>query len=141
MRAAKEAAESLRFPFTITARAECYWIDHPDPFKESLLRANLYREAGADCLYVPGVKDAKTIASLVKEIDGPINVVMGLVGNLISVSELESIGVKRISIGGALARVTFETIRRAAKEIQSHGTFTFAGEQMSDEMLCRLFTK
>ena len=140
VRAAKEAAESLDFPFTLTARAECYLINHPEPFKESVIRANLYREAGADCLYVPGVKDAETIASLVSEIDGPINVVMGLAGNLLSVSELKALGVKRVSIGGSLTRATFGMIRRAADEIRDQGTFTFAEEQMPDEELCRFFS-
>jgi len=140
IRAAKEAAESLGFPFTLTARAECYLVDHPDPFKESVLRANLYREAGADCLYVPGVTDAETIASLAAEIDGPINVVMGLAGDAISVSELQALGVKRVSIGGSLARATFGLIRRAAEEIRDSGTFTFAKEQVPDEELCRFFS-
>ncbi len=140
IRAAKEAAESLGFPFTLTARAECYLVDHPDPFKESVLRANLYREAGADCLYVPGVRDAETIASLAAEIDGPINVVMGLAGDPISVSELQALGVKRVSIGGSLARATFGLIRRAAEEIRDSGTFTFAKEQVPDEELCRFFS-
>ena len=141
VRAAKDAAESLDIPFTVTARAECYLVGHPDPFKESVLRANLYREAGADCLYVPGVKDSETISSLVKEIDGPINVVMGLAGTPLSVAELESIGVKRISIGGSLARATFGIIRQAAEEIRDRGTFTFASQQVPDDELCRFFSE
>ncbi len=140
IQAAKEAAESLGFPFTLTARAECYLVDHPDPFKESVLRANLYREAGADCLYVPGVRDAETIAGLAAEIDGPINVVMGLAGNPISVSKLKALGVKRVSIGASLARATFGLIRRAAEEIHDSGTFTFAKEQVPDAELCQFFS-
>jgi 2-methylisocitrate lyase-like PEP mutase family enzyme len=139
VRAAKEAGESLDFPFTLTARAECSLVGHPDPFKESVARANLYREAGADCLYVPGVKDAETIASLVREIDGPINVVMGLAGSPLAVSELEALGVRRVSIGASLARTTFGIIRRAAEEIRGRGTFTFAKEQVPDDELCRFF--
>jgi 2-methylisocitrate lyase-like PEP mutase family enzyme len=140
IRAAAEAAASLAFPFTLTARAECYLVNHPEPFKESVTRANLYREAGADCLYVPGVRDAQTIGALVKEIDGPINVVLGLTGSSLTVSVLESLGVKRISIGGALMRATFGLVRRAAAEIQDQGTFTFADEQVPDEELCRFFS-
>lgn len=137
--AAREVADSLGFPFTLTARAECYLIDHPNPFEESVIRANLYREAGADCLFVPGVRDAKTITALAAEIDGPINVVMGLVGNAYTVPELESFGVRRISIGGSLARATFGLIRRAAQEMRDDGTFTFAEQQVPDGDLCRLF--
>lgn len=140
IRAAKETAASLGFPFTLTARAECYLVDHPDPFKESVIRANLYREAGADCLYVPGVRDAETIASLATEIDGPINVLMGLTGNPITVSELKALGVKRVSIGGALARATFGLVRRAADELRDLGTFEFAQGQVPDDELCRFFS-
>lgn len=139
VRAAKEAADSVGFPFTLTARAECYLLNHPEPFKESVMRANLYREAGADCLYVPGVKDPETIAALVREIDGPINIVVGLVGNSLTVSELKALGVKRVSIGGSLTRATFGVIRRAAEEIREQGTFTFAEDQVPDDELCRYF--
>lgn len=66
-------------------------------------RLNRYREAGADCLYAPGVKDEATIAALVDAVDGPVNVVMGLAGAALSADELSALGVKRISIGGSLA--------------------------------------
>lgn len=140
VRAAKEAAESLEFPFTLTARAECYLVEHADPFKESVIRANLYREAGADCLFVPGVKDPETIAGLVREIDGPINVVMGLAENPLTIAELAALGVKRVSIGGSLTRATFGLIRRAAAEMREQGTFNFAEEQVPDDELCRFFS-
>ena len=140
IRAAREAADSLGFPFTLTARSECYLIGHPDPFEESVVRANLYREAGADCLFVPGVKDADTIESLATEIAGPTNVVMGLAGNFLSVPELKALGVKRVTIGGSLARTTFGIIRRAAEEIRDQGTFGFAEAQVPDDELCRFFS-
>ena len=139
--AAFEVATSLPFPFTLTARAECYLMGHPNPFEESVKRVNLYREAGADCLYVPGIKDAETIGRLVKEVDGPINVVMGLAGNPMSVKQLECLGVKRVSIGGSLARTTFGVIRRAAEEIRVHGTFTYSEGQVPDAELCRYFAE
>jgi 2-methylisocitrate lyase-like PEP mutase family enzyme len=106
-----------------------------------VIRANSYREAGADCLFVPGVKDADTIAALVKEVDGPVNVVMGLVDNLLTVNKLAELGVKRVSIGGSLARATFRLIRRAADEIRQDGTFKFADEQIPDDELCRFFSE
>lgn len=139
IRAAREAADSVGFPFTLTARAECYLMGHPDPFAESVARANLYREAGADCLFVPGPKDADTIASLCKEVDGPVSVVVGLSGKPLSVSDLQAVGVRRISIGGSLARTTFGVIRRAAEEIRDQGTFGFAQAQVPDDELCRFF--
>jgi len=139
IRAAKAAAESLGFPFTVTARAECYLVDHPDPFAEAVARSNLYREAGADCLYVPGIKDAATIGTLVREVDGPINVVVGLAGNPLTVAELQALGVKRVSIGGSLMRATLGLVRRAAAEIREHGTFEYAREQVPDADLCEFF--
>ena len=137
--AAVATAASLPFPFTLTARAECYLVGHPNPFGESVARANSYRDAGADCVYVPGMTDAETIGRLVKEVDAPVNVVMGLADSPLSVSQLEGLGVKRVSIGGSLARATFGLIRRAAAEIRERGTFNYAKEQVPDAELCRFF--
>ena len=137
--AAAASAASLPFPFTLTARAECYLVGHPNPFGEAVARAISYRDAGADCLYVPGITDAETIGRLVKEVDAPVNVVMGLAGSPMSVGQLEDLGVRRVSIGGSLARATFGLIRRAAAEIRDHGTFAYAGEQVPDSELCRFF--
>ena len=139
--AAMAAAASLPFPFTLTARAECYLVGHTKPFEESVARAIAYREAGADCLYVPGITDPETIGRLVKEVDAPINVVMGLAGSPMSVSQLEDLGVKRVSIGGSLARATFGLIRRAAAEIRDHGTFSYAADQVPDSELCQFFAE
>ena len=137
--AAVATAACLPFPFTLTARAECYLSGHPNPFEESVARAASYRDAGADCLYVPGITDAETIGRLVKEVDAPVNVVMGLAGSPMGVNQLEDLGVKRVSIGGSLARATFGLIRRAAEEMREHGTFTYSEEQVPDGELCRFF--
>ncbi len=139
IQAAAETAASLPFPFTLTARAECYLVGHPDPFTESVARVTSYRDAGADCLYVPGIVDAEAIGRLVKEVDAPVNVVMGLAGSPMSVNQLEDLGVKRVSIGGSLARATFGLIRRAAAEIRDRGTFSYSEEQVPDSELCHLF--
>lgn len=137
--AARQAADSSGLPFTLTARTDCYLAGVDDPFSEAVRRSNLYREAGADCLFVPGIKDAATIAALVREIDGPLSVVMGLSGTALTVAELAALGVKRISIGGSLARATFGLIRRAAQEMREQGSFTFADQQIPDSELCRFF--
>ena len=139
IRAARAAAEDSGIAFTLTGRAECYLVDHPDPFAESVRRANLYREAGADCLYVPGVRDAETIAGLVREIDGPLNVVVRLTGEPFSLAQLRDLGVRRVSIGGSLARATFATIRRAAEEMAHSGTFRFSRDAIPDAEMCALF--
>ena len=137
--AAVAAAASLPFPFTLTARAECYLSGHPNPFEESVARAISYRDAGADCLYVPGITDAETIGRLVKNVNAPVNVVVGLAGNPLTVTQLEDLGVKRVSIGGSLARAAFGIIRRAAEEMRDRGTFTFSDDQVPDAELCRFF--
>ena len=138
--AARQALNDLDYPFVLTARAECYLYGHPDPFRESVERVNRYREAGADCLYVPGIRDIDTIRELVNAVDGPVNVVMGLAGKPVSLAELRDAGVVRISIGGSLARATFGLIRRAASEMLEQGTFDYAAGQIPDAELCRLFS-
>lgn len=139
IRAARESADQSGVPFTLTARTDCYLAGLPSPFSEAVRRINLYREMGADCLFVPGIKDAETIAALVREVDGPITVVMGLTGNAFTVSQLERLGVKRISIGGSLARSALGLVRRAAQEMLQHGSFGFAEQQIPDAELCSFF--
>jgi 2-methylisocitrate lyase-like PEP mutase family enzyme len=139
--AAKEAIDNLETPVWLTARAECYLINHPEPFAEAVKRLNSFRAAGADCLYAPGIRDIKTIAELVKEVDGPINVVMGLSGKPIHFDELAEVGVARISIGGSLARATLGLIQKAAREMLDQGSFDFAAGQIPDADLCRFFEK
>lgn len=133
--AARAAADAAGIPYTLTARAETYLVGHPEPFGEAVRRINRYREAGADCLYVPGVTDKATIAALVREAAGPVNVVVGLAGAPLSLAELADLGVRRISIGGSLARATFGLVRRAAQEILSSGTFGYASGQIPDAQL------
>lgn len=141
IRSAKQATADLDYPFMLTARAECYLTGHENPFAESVERVNRYREAGADCLFVPGIKDLATIVELVKEVDGPISVVMGLAGTPISLAELQDVGVSRISIGGSLARATLGLVRNAAQEMLQHGTFNFSSQQIADPELCNLFSQ
>jgi len=137
--AAKQGAAESGIDFTLTARAECYLTGHPEPFAEAVKRLNLYREAGADCLYAPGIADLDTIAALVREVAAPVNVVVGLSGARLKArfGKLVVAGVGMI--GGSLARATFGVIREAAEEMLRHGTFTFAGRQIPDAELCGLF--
>ena len=83
--------------------------------------------------------DAETIAGLVREIDGPLNVVVGLTGEPFSLAQLRDLGVRRVSIGGSLARATFATIRRAAEEMAHSGTFRFSRDAIPDAKMCALF--
>ncbi len=139
IQAAREAADRSGLAYCLTARAECYLVDHEDAFAESLRRCNRYREAGADCLYVPGVREPETIGALVREIDGPLNVVMGLVGAGLTVAELSDLGVRRISVGGSLARRAFAALRDAALEIRQQGSFGYAKAAIPDAELSGFF--
>jgi len=139
--AAIDAIDASGIPGVLTARAECFLCGHEAPLSESITRLNRYRQAGAHCLYAPGPKDAETIATLVKEVDGPLNVVAGLSPEALSVEELCNLGVRRISTGGSLARACLAALRRSAAEIMESGTFSFAGQTIADAELSALFAK
>jgi len=138
IRAAAEAARALPFPFTLTARAENYLVGRPD-LKDTIKRLQVYEEAGADVLYAPGLTRKEDIVSLVSSVGRPVNVIMGLQRVRLSLTELSEIGVKRISVGSALSRAAFGAFLRAAREMQTHGTFTFADETVSYHDLSDMF--
>ena len=114
VRAAAEAARSLAFPFTLTARAENYLVGRPD-LKDTIKRLQAYQEAGADVLYAPGLTSKDEIAAVVSSVDRPVNVVMGLQGVQLSLAALSEIGVKRVSVGSALTRAALGAFLRAAQ--------------------------
>lgn len=136
--AAREALDAAGFPFTLTARTDAFLTKHPEALAESIRRGNAFGEAGADCFFVPGIADLETIKTLVKSVDLPLTVVMGLTGNHLTAAQLQSAGVRRISIGGSLARASFGLIREAAREMRDSGTFRFADGQVPHNELCSL---
>lgn len=139
IRAAAEAARALPSPFTLTARAENYLVGRPD-LKDTIQRLQSYQEAGADVLYAPGLTSEQDIASVVSSVDRPVNVVMGLQGVQLSLSELSTIGVRRVSVGSALSRAALGAFLRAAHEMRDHGTFTFAEHAIPYRDLSAMFT-
>jgi len=130
VRAAAEVVHALPFRFTLTARAENYLVGRLD-LKDTIKRLQAYQEAGADVLYAPGLSSKEDIAAVVGSVDRPVNVVMGLQGVHLSLVELWAIGVRRVSVGSALARAALGAFLRAAREMREHGTFTFAEEAVS----------
>ncbi len=130
VRAASEAARSLPFPFTLTARSENYLVGRSD-IKDTIKRLQAYQEAGADVLYAPGVKNKDDLAAIVYSLDRPVNVVMGLPGARLSLATLTEIGVRRVSIGSALCRAALGALLRAAQEMRGHGTFEFSDQAVS----------
>ncbi|HJS33111.1 MAG TPA: isocitrate lyase/phosphoenolpyruvate mutase family protein, partial [Alphaproteobacteria bacterium] len=138
VRAAVGAARSLAFPFMLTARAENYLHGRPD-VADTIERLQAFQEAGADVLYAPGLRSREDIAAVVRAVDRPVNVVMGLKGPRFTVAELAEIGVKRISVGSALARAALGAFMRASREIKEHGAFGFADDAMPFAELNALF--
>ena len=105
----------------LTARSEGFIVGRPD-LDETLRRLRAYAEAGADCLYAPGIKTPGEIAAVVRAVaPRPVNVLVG--GDHTTVAELEKLGVRRISVGGALARAAWRGFMNAAGEIAREGTF------------------
>lgn len=140
VRAARQGADGTGIPFTLTARCESFCVEHPDPLAEAIRRGNLYREAGADCIFIPGPNDAETIATLVEEIAAPISQVIGLGNPPLTVRMLEDLGVRRISTGGSLARACLGYLQRAAQAMAGAGRFDYAAEAIPDADLNRFFS-
>lgn len=138
IRAAVEAARVLPFPFTLTARCENYLVGRPD-LGDTIRRLQAYQEAGADVLFAPGLTRRDDIAAVVRAVDRPVNVVMGLQGVQLSLAELSAIGVRRVSVGSALTRAALGAFLRAAREMREHGTFTFAEDAVSFREISALF--
>ena len=121
--AARAAAPSGTF--VLNARTDTYFVGTvDDPFAETVERAVAYVEAGADCVFVPGVVEADTIRRLADAIPGPLNVVAGL-ANTIDAPTLFSLGVQRVSLGGSLARAALSLLERAGRELLDSGTLGF----------------
>ena len=133
------AREASGTSFVLTARAECFLYGHDNPLDEAVKRLNRYREAGADCLYAPGPTDDATLKRLVAEVDGPINVVVGMGGGA-SREYMAALGVKRISTGGSLYRATAKLVLDAAAEMAGPGTFGYLANVLSDAETERLVT-
>jgi 2-methylisocitrate lyase-like PEP mutase family enzyme len=138
IRAAAEVVRGLPFRFTLTARAENYLVGRPD-LKDTITRLQAYQEAGADVLYAPGLNTKGDIASVVRSVDCPVNVIMGLQGVQLSLADLSAIGVKRISVGSALSRAALGAFLHAAREMHERGTFEFADEAVSYREISAMF--
>jgi len=123
IRAARQAIDRSDSGVLLTARAECYHVGHPDAFRESLLRLRAYAEAGADVLFAPGPSKPDEIKALVEAVQPkPFNLlVVGDIG--LRVGDIAELGVRRISVGGALALAAWTGFMRAAQTLKSEGRF------------------
>ena len=132
--AAVRVAHALPFPFTLTARAENYLHGRPD-LDDTIRRLQAFAAVGADVLYAPGLRDLETIRRVVAAVQKPVNVVISQVDPEITAQQLADVGVKRISVGGALSRLAFAAVRDAALAMRDAGSFrwvrdTFPGKDL-----------
>ncbi len=124
-RLAAARAAAPKGTFVLNARTDTYFAGTTgDAFAETVRRAVRYVDAGADCVFVPGVVEEDTIRRLAAAIPGPLNVVAGL-ANTIDAPTLFSLGVKRVSLGGSLARAALSGLERAGRELLDTGTLGF----------------
>ncbi|HXL53789.1 MAG TPA: isocitrate lyase/phosphoenolpyruvate mutase family protein [Gemmatimonadales bacterium] len=124
IRAVREAGKASGVPLVINARTDAFEVKEWSPAERltaAVRRANAYRRAGADCLFVPHVSDAATIGQLAQEIDGPLNIIAGPPAP--AIPELERLGVRRASLGPRVVQAALGLVRRAATELRERGTY------------------
>ncbi|MEO8563342.1 MAG: isocitrate lyase/phosphoenolpyruvate mutase family protein [bacterium] len=129
IRAARRAVDECGTGAVLVARTEGFIVGRPD-LAETIRRLTAFAEAGADCLFAPGVRDLAQIESLVRAVaPKPVNVVVG--SDFATVQQLADIGVRRISVGGGLARAAYSGVLAAVSEISEHGTFAALGRAIT----------
>jgi len=138
VQAAVEVAQSLPVPFMLTARAENLLHGRLD-LDDTIRRLQAFEKAGADVLYAPGVKDLATIRTVVSAVTRPVNVVMSAADPAITVAELAQVGVKRISVGGALSRLALAAFLKGAREMKDSGGFTWVRDTVPSRELKAVF--
>jgi len=136
--AARQAIDESGTGILLTARSEGFIVGRPD-LAETIRRLTAYAEAGADCLYAPGLSTTQDVSAVVKAVaPTPVNVLVG--SDFTTVAELAELGVRRISVGGALARAAWGSFLYAASEIAEHGTFARLAAGVPFPVLNRRFT-
>ena len=137
--AARRAIDTSGSAVLLTARSEGFIVGRPD-LGETIRRLTVYAEAGADCLYAPGIRTPEQIASEVQAVaPRPVNVLVG--GPFTTVEQLAALGVRRVSVGGALARAAWAGFLGAAREIADRGTFTAFGNAVPFAEIDGLFAE
>jgi 2-methylisocitrate lyase-like PEP mutase family enzyme len=124
IRAIRETAEALTVPLVLNARTDLYLLQIGEPAKrydEAVRRLSAFRDAGADCVFVPGIRDSDTIRRIVADLKCPVNILGG--PGSPSVSELVQMGVRRVSLGSGPMRAAMGLLRRVAEELKTAGTY------------------
>ena len=140
VKAARRAIDQSGVPVVLTARCEAWLVGDADPLATSLKRLVAFADAGADCLYAPGVAELSQIEQIVKAVaPKPVNVLVHRADPNLTLAKLTDLGVRRISVGSALARVAWGAFIRAAQEIATQGTFGAFADAASGVELNNLF--
>jgi 2-methylisocitrate lyase-like PEP mutase family enzyme len=137
--AAVEMARSLKVPFTFTARAENL-IRGRNDLDDTIRRLKAFEKAGADVLYAPGLHDLATMKRVVSEIGRPLNVVMSAGDPALTVAALAGVGVKRVSVGGALSRLALAAFLKGAREMKDKGSFAWMRDTLPTSELKKVFS-
>jgi 2-methylisocitrate lyase-like PEP mutase family enzyme len=124
-----EMARSLSVPFTFVARAENLIRGRLD-MDDTIKRLQAFEKAGADVLYAPGLRDLASMKLVASSVTKPVNVVMSAADPSLTAAEMEAVGVKRISVGGALSRLALAAFMKGAREMKEQGRFTWVREAM-----------
>ena len=139
MRAARRAIDQAGGDTLLVGRAECFLVGRPD-IDETVARLQAYANAGADCLYAPGIRSAEHVRRIVASIaPKPVNLLVGYASPL-SVAEIAALGVRRISVGGALARAAWAGFMHAAKVLAEQGRFDGFADAPSHDALQSVMT-
>jgi 2-methylisocitrate lyase-like PEP mutase family enzyme len=142
IRAARGAIDGSKTGVVLTGRCETWLVHDRNPFQTALDRLAAYAEAGADCLYAPGVSDPDEIAQIVRTVSPkPVNVLVSGFNHQLSLSQLTDLGVRRISVGSGLALAAWGAFLRAAQDIQTNGSFNLLGNNAPFADLNELFRK
>lgn len=140
IRAARNAIDASGVPVVLTARCEAWLVGEADPLRVSLERLVAFADAGADCLYAPGVSKPEEIATIVRAVaPKPVNVLVSRADPSLSISKLTDLGVRRVSVGSALARVAWGAFMRAARSLAETGSLDAFGEAAPFKELNDLF--
>jgi 2-methylisocitrate lyase-like PEP mutase family enzyme len=124
IKAVREAAAALHVPLVLNARTDVFLLEVDEPagrYDEALRRLSAFRDAGADCVFIPGIRDAAIIGRFVSDLRCPVNILAGPASP--SISELRKLGVARVSLGSSVMRASLGTLRRIANELRSAGTY------------------
>jgi len=140
IKAARRAIDESGMPVVLTARCEAALVGHPKPLEVALERLVAFADAGADCLYAPGLSEQNQIEAIVHAVaPKPVNILISRPHPVLTVSRLADLGVRRISVGSGLARVAWGGFIRAAKQLAEGSFDGFAGAATIKE-LDELFT-